>query len=479
MGRWQREALTEGQLRDFATSDSPRVQAQLDRLGALTLPTGRLGLEVIHALLARLGDPHKDLPPVFHVAGTNGKGSTCAYLRAMLEAEGYTVHAATKPHLVRYNERIRLAGKLIEDDLLADLLQEVLDKGEDLNPSFFEVTTAATFLAFHRIPADVCVIEVGLGGRFDATNVLDGQAACAIATLGIDHEAFLLVPEDGVPQDPLCRIAFEKAGIARPGVPLVTQAYAPAVTKAVIDQAMVAGAKTALRDLDWFADLGEGIAYRDSQGTLDLPLPALVGSHQADNAALAVAMLRHQSQVQVSPEAMARGIRTARWPARLQVLGEGPLTALVPGRRVWLDGGHNVDAGLAIAAFFEEGVDAHPAATNLADARQVSLPSRLREGLGVGQSAKFHLITGMLSSKDPAAIVAPLKGQLLSLSVVPAPGHEAHAPEEIARHADLPVWPYPDVETALRALPPEGDVLIAGSLYLAGEVLRLNREFPD
>ena len=448
MGRWQREALTEGQLRDFAVSDDPRVQAQLDRLGALTLPSGRLGLGVIHALLARLGDPHKALPPVFHVAGTNGKGSTCAYLRAMLEAEGYTVHAATKPHLVRYNERIRVAGKLIEDDLLADLLEEVLDHGSDLNPSFFEVTTAATFLAFHRIPADVCVIEVGLGGRFDATNVLDGQAACGIATLGIDHEAFLLVPEAGVPQEPLCRIAFEKAGIARPGVPLVTQAYSPEVTKAVIDQAMVAGAKTALRGLDWFADVGADIAYRDSEGELTLPLPALVGTHQADNAALAVAMLRHQTQIGVSSEAMAEGIRAARWPARLQLLDAGPLTALAPGRKVWLDGGHNVDAGLAIARFF---ADAPP----------------------------FHLITGMLSSKDPAAVVAPLRGLLLSLSVVPAPGHEAHAPEDIAAHADRPVRPFPDVASALRALPPEGDVLIAGSLYLAGEVLRLNQEFPD
>ena len=348
-------------MKDFAVSDNPRVQAQLDRLGALTLPTGRLGLEVIHELLARLGDPHKTLPPVFHVAGTNGKGSTCAYLRAMLEAEGYAVHAATKPHLVRYNERIRVAGKLIEDDLLADLLQEVLDKGSDLNPSFFEVTTAATFLAFHRIPADVCVIEVGLGGRFDATNVLDGQAACGIATLGIDHEAFLLVPEAGVPQEPLCRIAFEKAGIARPGVPLVTQTYPAGVTKAVIDQAMVAGAKTAIRDLDWFADVGETIAYRDVHGELTLPLPGLVGTHQADNAALAVAMLRHQTQISVSSGAMAEGIKAARWPARLQLLGPGPLTALAGARKVWLDGGHNVDAGLAIAAFFRRlGLDPGP-----------------------------------------------------------------------------------------------------------------------
>jgi dihydrofolate synthase/folylpolyglutamate synthase len=337
---------------------------------------------------------------------------------------------------------------LIEDDLLADLLKEVLDLGEDLEPSFFEVTTAATFLAFHRHPADACVIEVGLGGRFDATNVLDGQASCAIATLGIDHKEFLLVPEAGVPADPLCRIAFEKAGIARPGVPLVTQSYPAEVTKTVIEAAMKAGAKTAIRGLDWFADLGEAIAYRDRHGELSLPLPALAGSHQADNAALAVAMLRHQSQVAVSSEAMAQGIRSARWPARLQLLGEGPLTALAAGRKVWLDGGHNVDAGLAIARHF-------------------------------AGAAPFHLITGMLANKDPSAIVAPLEGRLLSLSVVPAPGHEAHRPEQFARFTALPVHEHGNVASALAALPPEGDVLIAGSLYLAGEVLRLNREVPD
>ena len=435
-------------MRDFATSDSPAVQAQLDRLGALSLPQGRFGLETIHALLGRLGNPQRDLPPTFHVAGTNGKGSTCAFLRAMLEAQGLTVHAATKPHLVRYNERIRIAGKLIEDAHLAALLNEVLDAGEDLAPSFFEVTAAATFLAFHREPADACVIEVGLGGRFDATNVLDGQAACGIASLGIDHEAFLLVPEVGVPQEPLCRIAFEKAGIARPGVPLVTQAYRPAMTRTIIEHAMVVGAKTALRDLDWFAEVGGGIAYRDRHGSLDLPLPALAGTHQADNAALAVAMLRHQSQIKVAPKAMAQGIRAARWPARLQLLGDGPLTALVPGRKVWLDGGHNADAGLAIARFF-------------------------------GDHAPLHLITGMLTSKDPAAIVAPLRGMLHSLSVVPAPGHEAHRPEAFAPHSDLPVRSFADVPAALAALPAGGDVLIAGSLYLAGEVLRLNRELPD
>ncbi|MGH6786844.1 MAG: bifunctional folylpolyglutamate synthase/dihydrofolate synthase [Novosphingobium sp.] len=430
-------------MRDFAISDSPAVQTQLDRLGALSLPQGRFGLDTIRALLARLGDPQRDLPPVLHVAGTNGKGSTCAYLRAMLEAQGYTVHAATKPHLVRYNERIRIAGKLIEDEHLASLLKEVLDAGENLAPSFFEVTTAATFLAFHRTPADACVIEVGLGGRFDATNVLEGQAVCGIASLGIDHEAFLLAPEEGVPAEPLERIAFEKAGIARPGVPLVTQAYPPAVTKTIIDHAMRVGAKTAIRDLDWSAEIGATIAYLDRRGELDLPLPALAGAHQADNAALAVAMLRHQSALEVSPQAMAQGIRAARWPARLQLLAEGPLTALVPGRKVWLDGGHNPDAGRAIARHFANPV---------------------------------HLIIGMLASKNPQAITGPLEGKIRSLTVIPVPGSESHPAEAFgadARSAD-------GIEAALLSLPPDDyPVLMVGSLYLAGEVLRLNAEFPD
>ena len=463
-------------MRDFATSDSPAVQTQLDRLAALSLPQGRFGLETIHTLLARLDNPQRKIPPVFHVAGTNGKGSTCAYLRAMLEAQGLTVHAATKPHLVRYNERIRVSGKLIEDDLLAALLAQVLDAGEDLAPSFFEVTAAATFLAFEHYPASACVIEVGLGGRFDATNVLDGQAACGIASLGIDHEAFLLVPEDGVPQEPLERIAFEKAGIARPGVPLVTQAYPEAVTQTILDHARRVGAKPVIRNRDWFAEVGETIAYRDAKGELELPLPALAGSHQADNAALAVAMLRHQDRVWVSPEAMAQGIRAARWPARLQLLGEGPLTALAPGRKVWLDGGHNADAGLAIARYFgapsgavlrqaqQERTLGGGAKPNPAQAEPVEAPAQ-----------PLHLIIGMLAAKDPAAIVAPLAERTASMTVVPVAGHESHGPEAFGANARTA----PDVAAALSALPPGGAVLIAGSLYLAGEVLRLNREFPD
>ena len=444
-------------MRDFAVSDSPAVQAQLDRLGALSLPSGRLGLETITALLDRLGNPQRKLPPVFHVAGTNGKGSTCAFLRAMLEAQGLTVHAATKPHLVRYNERIRIAGKLIEDDLLAALLKEVLDLGYDLEPSFFEVTAAATFLAFHREPADACVIEVGLGGRFDATNVLDGQAACGIAALGIDHEAFLLVPEAGVPKDPPCRIAFEKAGIARAGVPLVAQSYPIEVTRTVIEQAMKVGAKPAIRGLDWFAEVGERIEYRDAQGALSLPLPTLAGRHQADNAALAVAMLRHQSQITVTPDAMASGIRAARWSARLQKLGPGPLTDLLPGKTVWLDGAHN-----------------QAAAEALAQAMQPHAP--------------FDLIFGLLASRRIADVLFPLAPLVRKAYVVPLGGHAHHDPRDVAAFAQSKRSPrecYPafTLEQAANWLAedPHGTdtVLIAGSLYLAGEVLRLNQELPD
>ena len=432
-------------MRDFATSDNAAVQAQLDRLGAVSLPQGRFGLETITTICARLGDPQTQLPPVFHVAGTNGKGSTCAYLRAMLEAEGLTVHTATKPHLVRYNERIRIAGQLISDDLLASLLAEVLDASADLNPSFFEVTTAACFLAFARHPADACVIEVGLGGRFDATNVIQQPTACGIASLGIDHEAFLLRPEQGVPQEPLARIAFEKASIAKPGTPLVTQKYPCEVARAVAETAKSHRAELFMRGHAWGAEVRAGqIEYYDCFGPLTLPLPALAGVHQADNAALAVAMLRHQDRVKVSPEAMARGIVAARWPARLQLLEAGPLTALVPGRRVWLDGGHNPDAGAAIARHFADG-------------------------------GKLHLVIGMLANKHPAALVAPLAGQLASITAVPVAGHDCHPASAFGadtRGADT-------LEAALSALPPQGDVLIAGSLYLAGEVLKRNRQLPD
>jgi dihydrofolate synthase/folylpolyglutamate synthase len=429
-------------MRDFARSDHDGVQKQLDRLGALSVPDGRLGLDTIRALLDRLDNPHRRLPPVFHVAGTNGKGSTCAFLRAMLEADGYTVHVTTSPHLVRYNERIRVAGTLIEDDRLAALLAEVLDAGEDLNPSFFEVTIAAAFTEFARVPADACVVEVGLGGRFDATNVLepDVLAACGIAALGIDHERFLLAPEEGVPTAPIARIAFEKAGIAKSGVPLVTLAdsHQPEAELVIREVAEVVGAPLILAQ-----SFGNGeIHYWDQESPL-FRSPSLAGPHQERNAALAHALLRHQTKLSVSEEAVRAGIASARWPARLQLLGDGPLTFLARNQQVWLDGGHNPSAGRAIADAI---------------------------------SGPIHLVLGMLANKDPRSLLDPLADRIRSLTVIPVPGHEAHSVEAFGNDARAAT----NIEEALFALADDGfPILIAGSLYLAGEVLRLNGEMPD
>jgi dihydrofolate synthase/folylpolyglutamate synthase len=428
---------------DFATSADPAVQRQLDRLAALSVPDGRLGLDTIRALLARLGNPHLRLPPAFHVAGTNGKGSTCAFLRAMLEAEGYRVHVTTSPHLVRYNERIRVAGELISDERLAELLAEVLDAGEDLNPSFFEVTIAAAFLEFARVPADACVIEVGLGGRFDATNVLPRPAVCGIASLGIDHERFLLAPEAGTPKEPLARIAFEKAGIAKPGVPLVTLAYDDPAHWAIADHAERVGAP--LRDERRWWHFGEGVGgrtgYRDGGGALFLPEPVLPGFHQRANSALAAAMLRHQAILPISVPALKAGTGNARWPARLHRLSSGRLTGT---REVWLDGGHNADAGETLARHFA--------------------------------GRKLHLVIGMLANKNPTALIGPMRDSLATVTVVPVPNHEHHPPSAFGPD----VGNAPDVPAALASLPDDGlPVLIAGSLYLAGEVLRLNDELPD
>ncbi len=436
-------------MRDFGRSDDPRVQAQLDRLAQLSLPQGRLGLETIAALMERLGNPHHRLPPVFHVAGTNGKGSTCAFLRAMLEAQGYHVHVTTSPHLVRYNERIRLAGELIDDALLAEVLADVLDAGEDLAPSFFEVTIAAAFVAFARVPADACVVEVGLGGRFDATNVLEPEAlaACGIAALGIDHERFLLAPEEGVPAEPMARIAFEKAGIAKRGVPLVSIARPQLEADTIAAVAREKGAPLFVQGEEWTAsEFDGGLSYGDAThgdgvDIMNLAAPALAGAHQFQNAGLAIAMLRHQTRVPVGFGAYSLGLQQAKWPARMQRLSPGALT----GRRaVWLDGGHNPQAGAMVGAHF------------------------------AGQ--RLHLVIGMIEGKDPASLIGPLAASLASITAVPVPGHDWHPASAFGPDARAAR----DVPAALAMIPDDGlPVLIAGSLYLAGEVLRLNGELPD
>ena len=432
-------------MRDFARSDSPAVQAQLDRLGRLSVPQGRLGLETIRALLARLGDPHKRLPPVFHVAGTNGKGSTCAFLRAMLEAEGYRVHATISPHLMRYNERIRLAGELISDARLA----EVLDLGEDLRPSFFEVTVAAAFAEFARVPADACVIEVGLGGRFDATNVLEPEAvaACGIAALGIDHEQFLLAPEDNVPVEPIARIAFEKAGIAKAGIPLATfGTLYPAIAREAIREVAERNGAPLFEfgaASGWTTEEIDGeLAYRENGiEKLRTPPPALPGLHQFWNAGLAIAMLRQQDALAISAQALETGVANARWPARLQRLSAGPLIGT---REVWLDGGHNRDAGEALKRHFG--------------------------------NRRFHLVIGMLANKDPLSLTEPLAGNFATITSVPVPQHEWHDAAAFGAGA----MKAESVSQALSRIPDDGQpILIAGSLYLAGEVLRLNEETVD
>jgi dihydrofolate synthase / folylpolyglutamate synthase len=436
---------------DHAKSDSPAVQAQLDRLAALSPGRDTLGLERIAELCARLGDPQDQLPPVFHVAGTNGKGSTCAFLRGSIEAAGLTAHVYSSPHLVRFNERIRVSGRLITDDNLAELLSEVLDHAEGLEASFFEVTTAAAFLAFARTPADACILEVGLGGRLDATNIISAPAICGVASLGIDHEGFLLADEEGVPDmPPLDRIAFEKSGIAKTGVPLVCQKYAPSMLTEIAKQAMRAGAKLLDRGETWDAVVYEGgLHYRDAKGKLSLPLPRMAGPHQAENAALAIAMLRHQNAITVPESALAAAMEWTRWPARMQRLGEGPLTALLPdGTEVWLDGGHNIDAGRAIAAHFA------------ADNRRI------------------HLVTGMLSNKDPSAIIAPLSEKIVSITVVPVAGHDHHAASAFGTDAKAAK----DLDDAIQSLdidPTLEILLIGGSLYLAGEVLKANNQIPE
>ena len=418
-----------------------------------------LGLTRIAALLERIGNPHHNLPPVFHVSGTNGKGSTCAFLRGTIEAAGMTTHVYSSPHLVRFNERIRIAGKLIDDATLSALLSEVLDHAEGLEASFFEVTTAVAFCAFARTPADACIVEVGLGGRLDATNVLTQPVACGIASLGLDHEGFLLAAEDGVPDmPPLDRIAFEKAGIAKSGSPLVTQKYTVSMAKTVATQATLHNAQLHARGESWDTVVYDGrLHYRDATGKLDVSLPRMTGAHQADNAALAIAMLRHQNAIHIPEAALAAAMEWTRWPARLQTLSAGPLTDRLPtGSTAWLDGGHNPDAGAAIAKTLEDG------------------PS-------------VQVIIGMLMNKDALGFLAPFAHKIESLFAVPISGHEHHDPLDLCRIAkdDLGIAvaaPVGNVDAAMAQIATHdqpSNVLICGSLYLAGEVLRANGQVPD
>jgi dihydrofolate synthase / folylpolyglutamate synthase len=404
---------------DFARSTNPHVQAQLDRLSKLSPAGDRLGLERITALLDRLGRPQDRLPPVFHVAGTNGKGSVCAFLRSGLEAAGHRVHVFTSPHLVRFNERIRINGQLIEDEQLAPLLTEVLDSSDGIEPSFFEVTTAVAILAFARAQADACVLEVGLGGRLDATNVVDRPAACGIASIAFDHQQFLGTT--------LAEIAAEKAGIAKPGVPLVSLAQAADAEAAIATVASKQGAPFLLEGRDWQVDEGLQVG--------------LAGLHQRRNASLAWAMLSAQDKITVPRNAFVGAAASTRWPARFQQLRDGPLTE---GVATWLDGAHNPAAAAALAAVLAE-------------------------------RGPMHLVLGILANKDAEAIVGTLAPHALSLTFVPIADHPHYDPAELAERFGGRAAP--TLRLALSGL--QGPWLIAGSLYLAGEALAANAEIPD
>lgn len=443
---------------DHAHSSDPAVQTQLDRLAALSPGRDILGLERVAEICARLGNPQNQLPRTFHVAGTNGKGSTCAFLRAILEAQGRRVHCYTSPHLVRFNERIRLAGTLIDDALLAALLEEVLDVAADLQASFFEVTTAAAFLAFARIPADDCIIEVGLGGRLDATNIIPAPAVCGIASLGIDHEAFLLAPEEGVPVEAIERIAWEKTGIFKPGAALATLAYPDHVRKLVRDRAAAVGGLLFSEGNDWaVVPEADSFRWQSERGSIAPTLRSrMTGVHQMRNAGLAIAMLRSTPCPHPTDEDIARGVAAAFWPGRMQRLGQGPLTSLLrDSTTVWLDGGHNPDAGAAL-------------------------------GMALADKPPLHIVCGLLSNKDAMGFLRPFADKIASFQAVPIPGHEHHDPKDLCHWVQselgiIEAQPCEDVAAALRHIAGHrqaGDVLICGSLYLAGVVLEANGEMP-
>jgi dihydrofolate synthase / folylpolyglutamate synthase len=393
--------------------------------------------------LSALGHPERALPPVVHVAGTNGKGSCCAFLRAVAEAAGRRVHVYTSPHLVRFHERIRLAGTLVDEETLESVLAEVEERNAGAPITVFEITTAAALLLFSRVPADLLVLEVGLGGRYDATNVVDRPAATAITSISMDHMEFL--------GDTLEGIAREKAGILKPGVPCAVGADAPL---AVLEPAAAAaGAPLLARGRDWRIEAAaRGLRYTDAAGALHLPPPSLAGPHQADNAGIAVAALRAWNPPWLSADAIAAGLAGAEWPARMQRLG-GRLAASLPaGWELWLDGGHNPAAGLALAAQL--------------GAWRLESPER-----------PVHLVVGMKSSKAAADFLAPLLPPLAdTLWAVAEPGQHAAMPvADIIGASGGTGRAGPTVAAALAAVPrgaTPARVLICGSLYLAGEVLK-------
>ena len=439
---------------------TPPVDAIVARLAALHPKRIDLSLGRIERLLAALGHPEKKLPPVIHVAGTNGKGSTIAFMRAILEAAGKRVHVYSSPHLVRFNERYRIAaageGRLVSDQELSTTLEECERANAGHAITVFEITTAVGLLLFARHPADVLLLEVGLGGRLDATNVVDHPLATVITRIAIDHTDFL--------GDTLEKIANEKAGILKRGTPAIVAAQARDALAVIERQAARLNAPLKIAGEDWTATEERGrLVYQDEAGLFDLPAPKLYGRHQFENAGLAIAALRAIKPLKIAPAAYEDGMVKADWPARLQRLAAGELVELIPaGSELWLDGGHNPDGGRAIAAA-------------LADLEErVSRP--------------LVLIVGMLASKDCAGFLSNFTGLARRLIAVPVLGAEkglsAEAVADAARAIGLPATSRDNLEEALDAarkldLDPPPRILITGSLYLAGDVLRENGTLPS
>ncbi len=423
-----------------------RPGSVLERLHHLYPALIDLSLGRLQTLLARLGHPERRLPPVIHVAGTNGKGSTCAGLRAIAEASHWRVHVGTSPHLVDIRERFRVAGSLVSEAVLTRTLEEIERVNDGAPITVFEVLTAAGFLLFSRVPADLAVIEVGLGGRFDATNVLPPPAACVITAISMDHEAFL--------GDRIEQIAAEKAGIIKPGTPVVSAGQTAPVLAVLTDAAARAGTALLCRDRDWSIHprLG-GLRYADAQGSLDLPRPALLGAHQVENAGLAVAALRAAGLP--VPAHGWTGLAATAWPARLQRLAGGLAIGLPPGWELWLDGGHNPGAATVLAAVLKGWTD-RPA----------------------------HLVIGMKQSKDARGFLQPLLDRADTVHAVAEPGQHLALPvEAIMQAGEGRVVAGPTVAAAISAIlagnPTAGRILICGSLYLAGEVLKLDGWQPS
>ncbi|WP_420023073.1 bifunctional folylpolyglutamate synthase/dihydrofolate synthase [Cereibacter azotoformans] len=420
----------------------PASDIILDRMMSLHPKVIDLTLDRVHRLLAGLGHPERSLPQVIHIAGTNGKGSTQAIIRAGLEAQGLRVHAYTSPHLARFHERIRLAGELIAEPALAALLDECLEANGPEPITFFEITTCAAFLAFARTPADCTLLEVGLGGRLDATNVVDEPRLTIITPVSIDHQQFL--------GETLPEIAGEKAGILKRRIPCVVGPQEAAALEVIEARAARLGVPLLAHGQQWQVWEERGrIIFQDESGLLDLPLPNLPGPHQIQNAGAALMALRHLGAPEPACEA---AVTRADWPARMQRLRRGPLPESAPGIELWLDGGHNPAGGEAVAATLAR------------------MPPRTT-----------HLICGMLNTKDVAGYMRPLASHAARLHAVDIPGEKNTLPADETRAAaeaiGLAASTAPSVAAALAGIArqdPAARVLICGSLYLAGTILREN-----